>query len=298
MTPIRPAVLGDLPALAALVARLNADPASQSLHCSAGTPAAVRSLLNDPGNFPDGWDRAFVVAMGPDGGIVAALGCEYDADAPTGWLWGPWLASEKLWPTLAPGLLEALRTRLPRSVRHLEAFLHVENRSGLNFFRTQGFSAGPATHLYVAPRRAWKPPAGLAPFSLLRPAHEVAFARLHAETFPAHGSTPAKLLLEGRDEEHVIFAATDGLRLLGSVCISLNRAPLEGFIDYLAVKPLARGRGIGSQLVHTALQWAFEVHGLPQVALCVTNWRDDARRLYERAGFSLQATGVALRLAW
>ena len=79
-----------------------------------------------------------------------------------------------------------------------------------------------------------------------------------ADTFPASGSTPAEALLSGRDEEHAIFAATDGLRLLGSVCVSVNHAPLEGFIDYLAVKPTARGRGIGTRLLQTALHWIFD----------------------------------------
>ncbi len=92
----------------------------------------------------------------------------------------------------------------------------------------------------------------------MRAAHEVGFARLHAETFPAGASTPADDLLAGRDDEHAIFAATDGLRLLGYVCVSVNRAPREGFIEYLAVKPSARGRGIGARLLQTALRWTFE----------------------------------------
>lgn len=295
MTPIRPAAPGDLPAVAALVADLNSDPASRCLHCEGTTPAAVRAALRDPASFPAGWHRAFVVATGPDGEIVGALGFQLDADQSLGWLWGPWLPSEKLWPTLAPRLLNALLDQLPRSVHRLEAFLHAENRPGLNFLRVHGFSPGPATHIYVAPRGAWTSTADFVPLPLLRAAHEVAFGHLHSETFPAHGCTPARELMDARDDEHVIFAATDGLRLLGSVCVSVNQAPAEGFIDYLAVKPVARGRGVGSRLLQTALHWTFSIRNLPQAALCVTNWRDDARRLYERAGFTLQATGIAMR---
>ena len=298
MTPpvIRPAAPGDLRSLAAFVARKNAQPADQSLHCAAATPAGVRAALCQTEAFPDGWEAGFAVAETGGGEIAAACGCQFDAPRSQGWLWGPWVEAPSGWQTVAPALLDALLGRLPRSVRRAEAFLHAENRAGLRFLQSRGFSLGALTHLHVAPRAPWQPAADPADlFPLLRPAHEVGFARLHAETFPARGSAPAEDLLTGRDDEHAIFAAADGLRLLGYVCVSVNTAPREGFIEYLAVRPAARGRGIGARLVQTALRWTFEEHRLPQAALCVSEWRGNARRLYEAAGFRLQASGVAAR---
>ncbi len=295
MTPpaIRLAGPDDLRPLAAFVARCHASPTGQSLHCAALTPAEVRMALRETETFPNGWERSFVVAEA-GGEIVGAGGCQFDAEHTHGWVWGPWVEV----PSAAPALLEALLGRLPRSVRRVEAFLHAENRIGLRFLQNAGFSLGVLTHLYVAPRSGWQPAVGgMEPFSPLRPAHEVGFARLHAETFPAGGSMPADELLAGRDDDHVIFAAADGLRLLGYVCASVNRAPREGFIEYLAVRPAARGRGIGARLVETALRWTFEERRLPQATLCVSEWRGNARRLYEAAGFRLTASGVAARLA-
>ena len=298
MTPpvIRPAVPDDLRPLAAFVVRNNAQPAGQSLHCAAATPAELRAALRQTETFPDGWESSFVVAEDGGGEIVAACGWQFDAGRTHGWLWGPWVEAPSGWQTVAPALLDASLRQLPRSVRRAEAFLHAENRAGLRFLQSRGFSPGALTHVYVAPRTAWQPTADPADlFSPLRPAHEVGFARLHAETFPAGGSTPADDLLAGRDDQHVIFAAADGLRLLGYVCVSVNAAPREGFIEYLDVRPAARGRGIGRRLVRAALQWTFEQHRLPQAALCVSEWRGNARRLYEAAGFRLQASGVAAR---
>ena len=289
---IRPAVSDDLRALSGFVARLNAVAASQSLHCAADTPAAVRAALREEGTFPNGWEQAFVVAEA--GEIVAAAGCQLDPERTRGWLWGPWMEAGFSWQGVAPALLDALLARLPRSVRRVEAFLHAENRAGLRFLQTHGGSLGALTHLYVAPRAGWVPRSESLP--LLRPAHEVGFARLHAETFPAAGSAPAEEILAGRDDEHAIFAAADGLRLLGYVCVSVNHAPHEGFVEYLAVRPAARGRGLGTRLVQTALQWAFEERRLPQAALCVSEWRGNARRLYEAAGFRRTARGVAVRM--
>ncbi len=181
-------------------------------------------------------------------------------------------------------------------MRGVEAFLHAENHAGLHFLQSRGFAPGTLTHLYVAPRAVWQPGGNTADsLPHLRAAHEIGFARLHAETFPASASTPPGDLLAARDDEHAVFAATDGLRLLGYVCVSVNHAPREGFIEYLAVRSSARGRGIGASLLQTAMRWTFEERRLPQAALCVSEWRGNARRLYESAGFRLQASGIAAR---
>ena len=291
---VRAASPSDLPGVAALIARTNAVPASQSLHCAAAGSAAVRAALRRTDDFSGGWDRGFTLAATSDGEPAAVLGCQIAPDGALGWLWGPWMADERRWNTPVPlALLDGLCARLPSPVRRLEAFLHVENRAGLRFLQTRGFSTGPVTHIYVA--RPADTDVGTAPLPELGAAHEVAFGRLHAETFPAHGSTPADDLLAGRDDEHRIFAVTDGLRLLGYVCVSVNHAPLEGFVDYLAVRASARGRGLGARLLHAARQWAFEERRLPQLALCVSDWRAGARRLYEQTGFRLSASGVAAR---
>lgn len=295
---IRAAVPGDLPSLAAFIARMNAKPASQSLYCAADSTAGVRSALRNAEDCPGGWEHSFAVGVQTDGEIVAALGCQFDPERTFGWLWGPWVnRMPGDWTACAPDMFDRLLKQLPPTVRRLEAFLHAENASARRFLQARGFTTGILTHIYVRPRVGWNGSDEAAPggHTLLRPAHEVAFARLHVETFPAGASTPADDLLAGRDDEHAIFAATDGLRLLGYVCVSVNRAPREGFIEYLAVKPAARGRGIGARLLQTALRWTFEDRRLPQAALCVSEWRGGARRLYEQAGFTLHASGVAAR---
>ena len=291
---VRQAAPADLSGVASLIARINVVPENQSLHCAAATGAAVRAALRRAEDFPGGWERGFTVAATDDGEPAAVLGCQVAADGALGWLWGPWMADERQWSTPVPAaLLAGLSRQLPAPLRRLEAFLHVANRVGLRFLQGQGFATGPVTHIYVALPPTGGPAAGRWPE--LGAAHEVAFSRLHAETFPASGSTPADDLLAGRDEEHRIFAAADGLRLLGYVCVSINRAPPEGFVDYLAVRGSARGRGIGTGLLRTAQRWVFEECRLPQIALCVSDWRAGARRLYEQTGFRLAASGVAAR---
>jgi GNAT superfamily N-acetyltransferase len=296
---IRRAGANDLDTLAAYIAQANADPARQCLHTPGSQRRVIREALLREGGLADGSRSAFVLAVSPaaaeNGGIIGAVGCQADSSSGIGWLWGPWAAPPNGWKALAPRLLQELLHALPAGVRRLDGFLNIENRDGLRFLQQQGFNIRAPTHIYVAPAESGMKTAAGAPLPELATRHEVGFARLHRETFPAADSTPAEELLSGRDDEHVIFAAAGDLRLLGYVCVSVNAAPREGFIDYLAVRPAARGRGMGQRLLETALRWTFEERRLPQAALCVTEWRDDARRLYERAGFRLSATGRGAR---
>ncbi len=278
-----------------MIARLNAHPSSQSLHCAAESAGDVRAVLRRSEDFPGGWDRHFVIAATSDGETAGLLGCQPSVDGAFGWLWGPWVDDPRRWRTVVPtSLLDALCALLPAKVGRLEAFLHVENTGAQQVLRSRGFAAGLVTHIYVSrPANPCDTPQILLPE--LGVAHEVAFRRLHAECFPGGASTSADELLAGRDDEHRIFAVAQGLRLLGYVCLSVNHAPLEGFIDYLAVRPSARREGIGATLLASARRWTFEERNLPQLALCVSDWRAGARRLYEQAGFRLAASGIAFR---
>jgi GNAT superfamily N-acetyltransferase len=292
---IRRATAGDVDALAAYIARANADPARQCLHTPGDRARVIREAWLREGGLAMDSTLYFVLAVSP-GGIVGALGCATGHEGNIGRLWGPWAEPPEGWKTVAPGLLKELRGILAAGTSRLDAFLNIANKAGLGFLQSCGFGIRPPTHIYVA-HAAAASGALVDPFPELAARHEVGFARLHNETFPAAESTPAVELLAGRDEEHVIFAAAEGLRLLGYVCASVNTAPREGFIDYLAVRPAARGRGIGERLLRTALHWTFAHRHLPQAALCVTEWREDARRLYERAGLRQSATGRGARLS-
>jgi ribosomal protein S18 acetylase RimI-like enzyme len=63
----------------------------------------------------------------------------------------------------------------------------------------------------------------------------------------------------------------------------LVNAPVNWQIDYVVVRPDARGRGIAAALVNEALHRAF-VHGAPYVMLTS---KPSLRGLYEGCGFSV-----------
>ena len=75
--------------------------------------------------------------------------------------------------------------------------------------------------------------------------------------------------------------------MLDTMPDEVTRMP-QGFVAYMAVEPWARGRGIGSRLLSAAEDEARR-RGLPYMGLMVTEDNAAARRLYERAGYTIQA---------
>ncbi len=106
---------------------------------------------------------------------------------------------------------------------------------------------------------------------------------------------PGPRLLAERGADKKLFAATEGQRLLGYLHATLGDARVEGFVEYLAVHPEARGRGVGRRLLLAALHWCFDDKGMPQAALGVDDSNTNARSLYERVGFALRYSGVVAR---
>jgi ribosomal protein S18 acetylase RimI-like enzyme len=60
----------------------------------------------------------------------------------------------------------------------------------------------------------------------------------------------------------------------------------EFYIDSIAVAPIARGKGIGTQLLQYAIAHAKQ-NGFKQVGLLVDLKNPNAQKLYERIGFKL-----------
>lgn len=85
------------------------------------------------------------------------------------------------------------------------------------------------------------------------------------------------------DDDHGSFACVDGETLVGSLGVHLLPYGVAELGMLLA--PSHRGRGLGRQLLDTALGWATDHPGVHKLAL--QHWPDNvaAHRLYRRAGF-------------
>jgi len=105
--------------------------------------------------------------------------------------------------------------------------------------------------------------------------------------------------LESRDDV-VLVAERDGA-IAGYVWAALEplswkelRGP-AGFIHDVAVTEEARCRGIGTQLMRTAIEWLQE-RGAPRVILWTAAPNDAARALFRRLGFRDTAIEMTMEL--
>jgi ribosomal protein S18 acetylase RimI-like enzyme len=127
-------------------------------------------------------------------------------------------------------------------------------------------------------------------FSTFRPGHALAFDRLNRAWLVQYG------LLEAADEPTLtdpegsilakggqIFVALQGTTVVGTCAlIPVDDGTLE--LAKLAVAPEAKGRGLGKQLVETALAHAQQT-GVHKVILLSSSRLTTAVRLYESLGF-------------
>jgi GNAT superfamily N-acetyltransferase len=95
------------------------------------------------------------------------------------------------------------------------------------------------------------------------------------------------------EPDWVIFGAFVGDTLVGNAGLmrerrekARHRVQLWG----MYVAPAHRRGGLGRMLVDTCIARALALDGVTQIALSVTDAAADARRLYERAGFSTWGT--------
>ena len=81
------------------------------------------------------------------------------------------------------------------------------------------------------------------------------------------------------------YISVNGGRTVGFFCISRSGGSSEAMLKFIMVAPDERGRGIGTEMLKTAVFHAFGVLGADTVELCVFSANAAARRCYGKAGF-------------
>jgi len=91
-----------------------------------------------------------------------------------------------------------------------------------------------------------------------------------------------------RDPEREVYVALESARaearVAGFIVLSMHGA-FVGYIQSVAVREDWRGRGLGTALIELAERRI--LRDTPNVFICVSSFNPDARRLYERLGYTV-----------
>ncbi len=271
-----------------MLADLNSRAESQCLHCDterSGLAIETDTLLAHD-SIP------FIVAFAGKE-LVGAFGCELNEAGTNCWFRGPFLRTPSLYSPALPAMFDRLTEALPRTVASMMAFPNTANTLVRSFYTQRGFSDTHTIHIYTASRPAVIPAADP---EIREYSSDMMneFEALHSLAF-ATAVEDAGSIVSNLGSERKIFVYKTGATMAGYIAVSINDTPVEGFVDFLAVHPDQRGKSIGERLLRHAMHWFFAGRDMPQAGLCVRDNLANARRLYERAGFSLFASGVGMR---
>lgn len=265
------------------------------LHAHAGETesAYAADLVGLP---PD--EAAFVVAK-IDGAIVGVMGAEFAAGGDRAWLRGPVVLSA-LGAARADAVRDALWRKLPSllptTVVRQDGFPEQNHGALRAWYARQGLSEQPHYFVYEA-MRPERLPDQPAPVTTASPNQHESLVALAKFVFPTGYLTDAQLRASN-DDDHALFVVAEGDRVDGYVYVTMQDMgdePPQGYVDYLVVRPQARGLGYGRLLLQAALAWAFGARGAKLAALTVSADNANAMTLYRSVGFRLVSTGVPMR---
>jgi GNAT superfamily N-acetyltransferase len=291
---LRQAKAEDFEAISKLIAAQNKKPGTHCIQSDTGNN--FQSIQNEIVRLASDAGMCFMMAF-QNGELMGTLGCELDQELGRGWTRGPFVISKtNEWEETASALLQGLQNALPSTIHCLDSFLNIANERGNKFYLAHGFKQLRLVHVYVA--QAFENPLeNLSTCGSIDPLQTQNFVTLHERIFTQTYATGQRIL-DKLDDDHRVFVYTQGDEFLGYLFAAIEEVTGDGSVEFLGVREDARGKGIGRQLLQTALLWLFEVKKVHQALLVVNDNLANARALYESVGFRLKYTGIQTRKEW
>lgn len=265
--------------LVRFVAGLNSDGAHHIGFFGEGE-ADVRSALAECLIDPA---EGFVLAYEEDQ-LVGAFGVDADAEIDRAWLFGP-VVDHADWHEVADQLYAKVLPRIPIGIRDYDMFADVQNTRLEAFAMRHGFPSQSENAVLTLSRDMYRRSApGKTAVRRYQNKLFRSFENMHKSLFPNAYFT-ARQMVEKLDEHHQLFLALEDRRLLGYHFCKTEPASGSGYIDFLGTDPLARGRGIGADLLAAGIDWMISAPATQRISLTVNADNTSALRLYEKFGF-------------
>jgi GNAT superfamily N-acetyltransferase len=216
--------------------------------------------------------------------LVGVFGVDADPEVNRAWLFGP-LVDHADWHEIADQLYAKVLSRIPVNIRDYDLFADVQNTRMEAFAVRHGFPVHSENAVLSLTRENYKP-AGKRQLQVIRYQKRFfkQFETLHKALFPNAYFT-ARQIAEKIDENHQLFLVVEERQLLGYHFCKIEPESGSGYIDFIGTGPLARGGGIGAELLASGVDWMFSASTTQKINLTVNADNVAARHLYEKFGF-------------
>ncbi|WP_374055773.1 GNAT family N-acetyltransferase [Rossellomorea sp. FM04394] len=257
-------------------------------YCGEKASEILDSLETD---FSDlGASKSFLVAYRGEQ-MIGALGFDIDLEDQSAEAWGPFVDEEEDWINIASELMKRLLSSLEKRLERIYFFINEENEQAREFlYDIKAVEKG--EHLILKVKREHYnliDSCEVEPFSLH---FKESFSELHHSAFPGAYYSADDILGLLSDQHNQLLIMKDGSQQIkGYSYIETNPEHGEGDIEFIAVSPLYRKQGIGTQLVKASIQHLFHHDEIADITLCVSKQNHQAINLYRAAGFKV-AHGV------
>ncbi len=233
-----------------------------------------------------------------DGRVVGVVGVEWDEEIGRSWIMGPWVAhGGDRWLELGGRLLDAALAQVPPDVTRHELSGDLANQHLAALAGRRGWSATEPNHILSVDAEvvAGWPDDDLAG---LRPAVASdldGIRALHDAEFPGTYASASQLVAGQRDGSRttlVVDAGDGAVAAYGSGHVDDDG---QGCLDFVAVHPDHRGRGLGRKIVAAVVRDLLPRSPAGAVSLTVQDHRAPARALYRHLGFRAEGVLVGYR---
>jgi ribosomal protein S18 acetylase RimI-like enzyme len=237
---------------------------------------------------PD-WETTVRVAHDAAGDLAGVALAEWSDER--AWVLGPWVAGDDTaWARWARPLLDAVAAQVPEEILDREMAGSLANERLAELAGDLGWPPSETNYAYTldADVAAAFPSDGDDGMRLATGDDLAAITALHDTEFPASYFSAAQLLERASTGEQLVLVADVGGSVTGYAAGRVQPDG-EGYIDFVAVDPAARGGGIGRRLVVDLSRRLLRMSTTGRVSLTVQGGRAPARALYTALGFRVDA---------
>ncbi|MGD7044650.1 GNAT family N-acetyltransferase [Jeotgalibacillus proteolyticus] len=267
--------------MGSFIAELNKNPEQHTGYCGTDVKEVTHTLKTD---FSDLAFKESFVVLKENGKIIAALGADWDQSAASGELWGPFSLNEGgKWQEDASKLWRLLQHKINKDGMW-HGFYNVQNQQAIQWISLLGGKCkSREVILRVLPEEI-KPDEKINVEEFTE-SYTDEFKSLHIKVFP-DSYFSSDDILSRKNNCNRLFVIQKTQQLAGYVYVEASPSHGEGSIEFMAVNPEFRGKGMGEALLKKAAAFLFQDMNVKEISICVNAENEAAIHLYKKVGFS------------